>query len=86
MSIDQLVPILGNAIPQGIFVILFIYLFTETRKDSATREQWFQKAVEKAQANESALAESLRVITATLTSIERHLERIDGERVRPRAT
>ena len=81
MGIEQLIPLLGNGIPQAIFVALFIYLFTETRKDSAAREARLMAMLERAQEHETKETAALQNIAGTLANIERRMERIEGVRI-----
>ena len=95
MTIDQIIAILANGIPNGLGYILFLYLFYETRRDnrdairsaiereekvkqeSEKRELWFRQAVEKQQANEATVAESLRRLVEKMESVDERLQRIE---------
>lgn len=66
MTIDQLAGLLTNAAQPAIFAALFIWLFTETRKDNANLLIWYQQKMETAQDNERKNTEAMRELTGAI--------------------
>lgn len=104
MTPDQILALFTNGVPNAIGYILFLYLFWDTRKESAallkttrdeakervdaikkeseSRELWFRQAVEKQQANDATMAESLRRLVEKIEAMDGRLQRIEA--LRPR--
>ena len=104
MTPDQILALFTNGVPNAIGYILFLYLFWDTRKESARlldttriearervdsikkeseqREMWFRQAVEKQQANEATMSESLRRLVEKIEAMDGRLQRIEARPVR----
>lgn len=108
MTLEQIIAlVIGNA-PNTVGYILFLYLFWDTRKESAklldttrdeakaredaakkdseAREMWFRQAVEKGQANDATMAESLRRLVERIESMDGRLQRIEARSATRRGT
>ena len=64
---------------QGVFAVLFVWLFIDTRKESKTREEKLQDIINKNQIVISELAEKFDVvenIQEDVTDIKNKLEKV----------
>lgn len=104
MTPDQILALFTNGVPNAIGYVLFLYLFWDTRKESAEllkstrdetkervasikqeseqREMWFRQAVEKQQANDATMAESLRRLVEKIETMDSRLQRIEARPTR----
>lgn len=66
MTYDQIINLVTGVSQAGIFAALFIWLFLETRKESAKLLGWFQLKVEQFQENERKNIDSMRELSSTI--------------------
>lgn len=62
---------------QGIWCLLFVYLFYETRKESANRETKLQGIITEQGIQLKEIAETLEAINAKITRVEDELHDLE---------
>lgn len=82
MDANQFISLLGNAASPAIFAALFIWLFTETRKETAKREEWFRDTIKEYQTNAKAMGEAVSKMLDKLEELDQKLDRLDDWRLK----
>lgn len=67
---------LEMVISQGVFAVLFVWLFFETRKESKSREDKLMRHLEKTADREDRLIRHLEKTSNTLETLGKSLDRI----------